>query len=184
MTRLLFAFLAGPFWTALFLGLQARLFWREPGFIGAGGQPDWTLMATLLGLLAGAIAMAVLGLPAHRVLRRRGRVTLAPYVLAFTAIGLAGWCAALLIASLFGPGDLRLALYMLADTVVSRPGCPCPPPSWAPWWAPASGASPGPTGLRPPFGHPRRRQETGLDPPSPAPAAAIPPCAAGSATRQ
>ncbi|MHA7120205.1 hypothetical protein ACWV16_05915 [Achromobacter xylosoxidans] len=124
MTRLLFAFLAGPFWTALFLGLQARLFWREPGFSGAGGQPDWTLMATLLGLLAGAIAMAVLGLPAHRVLRRRGRVTLAPYVLAFTAIGLAGWCAALLIASQFGPGDLRLALYMLADTVVSRPGVP------------------------------------------------------------
>ena len=85
MTRLLFAFLAGPFWTALFLGLQARLFWREPGFIGAGERPDWTLMATLLGLLAGAIAMAVLGLPAHRVLRRRGRVTVAPYVLAFTA---------------------------------------------------------------------------------------------------
>lgn len=124
MTRLLFAFLAGPFWTAVFLGLQARLFWREPEFISPGEQPDWVLMATLLGLLAGAVAMAVLGLPAHRLLRRRGRTALTPYLLAFTAIGLAGWCAALLIASAFGPADLRFALYMLADTVVSRPVVP------------------------------------------------------------
>ncbi|MFY3306567.1 hypothetical protein A7P25_13810 [Achromobacter xylosoxidans] len=125
MTRLPFAFLAGPFWTAVFLGLQARLFWRDaPGLAGPGEPPDWVLMATLLGLLAGAIAMAVLGLPAHRLLRRRRRTALAPYVLAFTAIGLVGWCAALLIASAFGPADLRLALYMLADTVVSRPAVP------------------------------------------------------------
>lgn len=124
MTRLLSAFLAGPFWSALVIGLQARLFWRQPDFIAAAEQPDWTLMATLLGAAAGAGAMLLLGLPAHFALRRRGRVTLAPYLLAFIAIGLVSWCALILLSSIFGPGDLRLAVAMMADTIVSRPIVP------------------------------------------------------------
>lgn len=81
-------------------------------------------MATLLGAAAGAGAMLLLGLPAHFALRRRGRVTLAPYLLAFIAIGLVSWCALILLSSIFGPGDLRLAVAMMADTIVSRPIVP------------------------------------------------------------
>ncbi|SAI24940.1 Uncharacterised protein [Bordetella ansorpii] len=126
MTRSILAFLAAPFWSAVFLVVFAHFIWQAPDFLGPDGQrPAWVGMALVIGLAAGSLCMALLGLPAHLALRRHGHTDRTTYVLTFMGLGLLAWLLMFLGAAFFDPfWDLRTTLTMLADTFMSHPIVP------------------------------------------------------------
>lgn len=122
MNRILLGCLVSPLWVPLLATVVAVGVWTPPLFLRDLGSESLILIAISVGAFAGYGAIALIGYPVHRLLRRNDLRSFWMYPMSWFVAALIGWAVVFVIG--FANSGLRFSLSYLAETIIHRPYVP------------------------------------------------------------
>lgn len=122
VNRVLTGLLLAPLWVPITAGIYAALIWSPPDFLGDAGGGSWIGMVALIGALLGYLAVLAVGLPTHKILRRRDYHSVWAYLTMWFAVAVMVWLV--VFTASFAQYGLVFSFSYLAETIVHRPYVP------------------------------------------------------------
>ncbi|WP_312793748.1 hypothetical protein [Tianweitania sp.] len=116
------AVLIAPLWGPALLAAYAGVFSSPSDFMENVGRGAWITMAAGIGAAVGYVAMLLIGLPTHALLRKRELRSPGVYLASWFVIAVAIW--GITFVAGFASDGLGFALFYLAETIVHRPYVP------------------------------------------------------------